>query len=112
MASINVRVDDELKKQSEMIFEELGMNTSTAINIFLKQVIRSNGIPFTVQADPFYSVENQAHLLQQKKEWKKAKGKFMMSLSGRMKKIWMMRLGKIIYIGKPRIEKPLSESIF
>lgn len=34
MASINVRVDDELKKQSEMIFVELGMNTSAAINIF------------------------------------------------------------------------------
>ena len=62
MASINVRVDDELKKQSEMIFEELGMNTSTAINIFLKQVIRSNGIPFMVQADPFYSDENKARL--------------------------------------------------
>lgn len=80
MASINVRVDDELKKQSEMIFEELGMNTNTAINIFLKQVIRSNGIPFTVQADPFYQQRIRLICWQQKKEWKKAKGKFMMSL--------------------------------
>jgi len=75
MASINVRVDDELKKQSEMIFEELGMNTSTAINIFLKQVIRSNGIPFTVQADPFYSIENQAHLLAAKERMEKGERK-------------------------------------
>ncbi|WP_349673846.1 type II toxin-antitoxin system RelB/DinJ family antitoxin [Lacrimispora sp.] len=75
MASINVRVDDELKKQSEMIFEELGINTSTAINIFLKQVIRSNGIPFTVQADPFYSVENQTHLLAAKERMEKGEGK-------------------------------------
>lgn len=75
MANINIRVDDELKKQSEMIFEELGMNTSTAINIFLKQVIRSNGIPFAVQADPFYSIENQAHLLAAKKRMEDGEGK-------------------------------------
>jgi DNA-damage-inducible protein J len=74
-ASINVRVDDELKKQSEMIFKELGINTSTAINIFLKQVIRSIGILFTVQADPFYSVENQAHLLAAKERMEKGEGK-------------------------------------
>ncbi|WP_346064848.1 hypothetical protein [Lacrimispora amygdalina] len=56
------------------------MNTSTAINIFLKQVIRSDGIPFTVQADPFIRRRIRLICWQQKKEWKKVKEKFMISL--------------------------------
>ncbi|MDR2022096.1 MAG: type II toxin-antitoxin system RelB/DinJ family antitoxin [Hungatella sp.] len=75
MANLNIRVDDEIKKQSEQIFAELGLNTSTAVNIFLKQVIRTNGIPFAVQADPFYSVENQAHLIAARERMERGEGK-------------------------------------
>ncbi len=75
MVNLNIRIDDEIKKQSEMIFAELGMNTSTAINIFLKQVIRSNGIPFALQAGPFYSVENESHLIAARERMEKGGGK-------------------------------------
>lgn len=58
MAQISLRVDDNLKKNAEIIFNEIGLNMSTAINIFLKAVVRENKIPFELHADPFYSKEN------------------------------------------------------
>ena len=62
MSQINVRVDDELKAQVESIFDELGINVSTAVNIFFKQVARENGIPFEMRLDPFYSESNMKAL--------------------------------------------------
>ncbi|MCH5162455.1 MAG: type II toxin-antitoxin system RelB/DinJ family antitoxin [Clostridiales bacterium] len=49
MAIINVRVDDKLKKEAAELFADLGLDTSTAINMFLRQAINSNGIPFAVE---------------------------------------------------------------
>lgn len=46
MANINVRIDDETKELSKEILESLGMDLSTGIKVFLKQVIAKNGIPF------------------------------------------------------------------
>ena len=47
-STITVRVEDKTKKEAGAIFKEVGMDMSTAINVFLKQVIRSKGIPFPV----------------------------------------------------------------
>ena len=49
MATINIRVDDGLKKQSEAIFDELGVSMTAAMTIFLKAVVRTNSIPFTLE---------------------------------------------------------------
>jgi len=46
---LNVRVDNTTKKQAEAVFTALGMNMSTAINIFLAQVARSRAIPFALE---------------------------------------------------------------
>ncbi len=62
MANLNIRVDDNLKKQAETVFSELGITLSAATTMFLKQVVRYNGIPFELRADPFYSSENQMRL--------------------------------------------------
>ncbi|MCL2158757.1 MAG: type II toxin-antitoxin system RelB/DinJ family antitoxin [Oscillospiraceae bacterium] len=48
-ARLNVRVDNTTKKQAEAVFAALGMNMSTAINIFLAQVARSRAIPFALE---------------------------------------------------------------
>lgn len=74
MANLNIRVDDTLKKQAELIFSDLGLSMSTATTMFLKQVVRHNGIPFELRADPFYSVENQARLLIAKERMEKNGG--------------------------------------
>ena len=44
--TLNLRVDSELKHQAELIFADLGIPTSTAINMFLRSVVRCGGIPF------------------------------------------------------------------
>lgn len=62
MANLNIRVDDALKKQAETIFSELGISLSAATTMFLKQVVRCNGIPFELKIDPFYNEVNQRHL--------------------------------------------------
>lgn len=51
MANINIRVDDNVKAQAQELFKTLGLDTTTAINIFLRQSIRENKIPFEIKAD-------------------------------------------------------------
>lgn len=46
--NINIRIDAELKRNAEQLFAELGMNMTTAINLFLKQTIRNQAIPFSI----------------------------------------------------------------
>ena len=50
MKNVNVtlRVDEDLKKQAELLFSELGLNLTTAFNIFLRQSVREQQIPFQV----------------------------------------------------------------
>ena len=49
MAVINIRVNDEVKKEAEIIFKSLGLNMSVAMNLFLKKCISENGIPFDLK---------------------------------------------------------------
>lgn len=62
--TLSVRMDETLKKQFDMLCNEFGMNTSTAITIFAKAIVRERKIPFEITAnnDPFYSEANQAQL--------------------------------------------------
>jgi len=46
---INVRVSKELKKKSTKIFDNLGISTSQAIEMYLRAVVRKNGIPFKLR---------------------------------------------------------------
>ena len=50
MKNVNVtlRVDEDLKKQADALFSELGLNLTTAFNIFLRQSVREQQIPFRV----------------------------------------------------------------
>lgn len=49
--NINIRTDSRVKSEAETIFEALGLNMTTAINMFLRQTIRENGIPFELKLD-------------------------------------------------------------
>ncbi|MGG0823108.1 type II toxin-antitoxin system RelB/DinJ family antitoxin [Paenibacillus turicensis] len=46
--NISIRMDAELKTQADALFAELGMNISTAFNIFVRQSLREGGLPFDV----------------------------------------------------------------
>ena len=49
--TMNIRVDKEVKDNAKMIFAELGMDLTTAVNIFLRQSIREHAIPFKLKPD-------------------------------------------------------------
>lgn len=49
--NLNIRTDKAIKDQAEAIFNELGLNMTTAVNMFLRTAIRENGIPFDLRLD-------------------------------------------------------------
>ena len=59
--NVTIRLDREVKESAEKMFNDFGMNLSTAFNIFVRQALRQGKIPFEIY-DPFYSEENQARL--------------------------------------------------
>lgn len=65
---INVRMDEDLKRDFDTVCNELGMNMSTAIMIFAKKVTREKRIPFDVAIDPFYSDSNMKALQKSKEQ--------------------------------------------
>lgn len=74
--SITIRMDENLKKQAERLFDEMGLNMTTAFTIFTKAVVRQNKIPFEIAVDPFYSETNQAHLRKAVADLEAGKGQF------------------------------------
>ncbi|MBR2549345.1 MAG: type II toxin-antitoxin system RelB/DinJ family antitoxin [Saccharofermentans sp.] len=48
-STIQVRVDDDLKMKSDLLFKELGTDTTTAIRMFLTQAVATNGFPFEIK---------------------------------------------------------------
>jgi len=59
--NVTIRLDREIKEQAEKLFNDFGMNLSTAFNIFARQSLRQGKIPFEIY-DPFYSDKNQKEL--------------------------------------------------
>jgi len=57
---VNIRMDEDLKKDMENTCQALGMNMTTAFTIFAKKMSREKRIPFEVSVDPFYSERNMA----------------------------------------------------
>ena len=49
--NLNIRTDKNIKEQAEEIFNELGLNMTTAVNMFLRTAIREHGIPFELKLD-------------------------------------------------------------
>ncbi len=49
--AIQVRVDEKLKKEADLIFEDLGLDVPTAIRLFLKKVVASKSIPFELKSN-------------------------------------------------------------
>ncbi len=59
MGQISMRIDDNVKKKAEIACEALGMNMTTAINIYLVKLGNEMRIPFDVSVEPFYNPANQ-----------------------------------------------------
>ena len=57
-SNINIRMDEDIKREFDRVCNELGINMSIAITILAKKMIREERIPFEVSVDPFYSKAN------------------------------------------------------
>ncbi len=58
--SVNFRIDEKLKNQADALLSEMGLSMSSALNLFLQQMVNKKALPFIVEAaDPFFSKANQ-----------------------------------------------------
>jgi DNA-damage-inducible protein J len=71
MTNLTIRIDDDIKKEAETLFKRLGISVSGAINIFFRQAIREQAIPFTISAkteeekyDEYFNPHNMKILLE------------------------------------------------
>lgn len=61
-ANITIRLDEDIKRKAESLFDDIGLTMSTAITVFIKAALRKGRIPFELEGDPFWSEENQERL--------------------------------------------------
>ena len=72
MAQINFRVEDDLKTQADYIFSQLGMSMSSALTIFIRQVIDRRAIPFEIRlSNP--ELSDPAKILQAARDYENGK---------------------------------------
>ena len=71
---LSVRVNSEDKKGFENFCDQVGMNVSVAVNMFVKTVIRDQKLSFEVRVDPFYTHSNMQRLEKSIQQLKKGKG--------------------------------------
>lgn len=75
-ATLQVRLDHELKKKADRFFLAAGLDTTTAVRMFLRQVLIRQAIPFDIVADePFYAVANQKVLKKSIRQLESGNGK-------------------------------------
>ena len=60
--NLDILVNRDLKERAEQVFEDMGMDLSTAFNLFMRQTLRQGKIPFELDADPFSSDSNMRAL--------------------------------------------------
>lgn len=61
--NLNIRIDESLKKQAEILFSDLGLNMSSAITVFLKSAVDYKGIPFEIRKTERNTSVSDAELL-------------------------------------------------
>ena len=60
--NLQIRLDTELRNEAQTVLAGMGMDVSTAVRIFLRQVVTDRSLPFRPTLDPFYNSANVAHL--------------------------------------------------
>ena len=73
-ATLSVRINSEDKKVFERFCEQAGMNASVAVNMFVKNVVREQRLPFEVETDPFFSRANMERLEKSVQQLREGRG--------------------------------------
>lgn len=76
LATITARIDERDKANFDAFCSNVGLNTSTAVNLFVKAVLRENRIPFeiTQASDPFFSEANISYVKKSVQDLKSGNG--------------------------------------
>ncbi|MDD4319529.1 MAG: type II toxin-antitoxin system RelB/DinJ family antitoxin [Candidatus Peribacteraceae bacterium] len=74
MTTIQVRTEDKTKKAAQLILGKLGLDLSTAINIYLVQIIEKKGIPFEIVTENGFTPAEEQKILKEM-AWAKKHGK-------------------------------------
>lgn len=59
-ARLNINLDSELKQRTAQALDELGLDFTTAITVYFKQIVSKRKIPFEISAPRYYSIEEVA----------------------------------------------------
>ena len=51
LTSLNIKINRDLKKRADILFNEMGMTLTTAVNIFVRQAVQEQAIPFRISID-------------------------------------------------------------
>ena len=62
MALLRIRVDDALASRAQEVARGMGLDLSSAVELFLRQMVEENGLPFRPSCDPFHSQSNMEAL--------------------------------------------------
>jgi len=73
--TIQLRVDSNTKEQAQAVFKKLGIDISSAMKLFLAQVIKTKSIPFRLTTENGYTPEYEQMLIDEVKAMKKGSGK-------------------------------------
>ncbi|QQR55627.1 type II toxin-antitoxin system RelB/DinJ family antitoxin [Candidatus Peregrinibacteria bacterium] len=71
MSTIQVRIDPKTKKQAKKILDKVGLDMSSAIKIYLTQVVISQGIPFPILTENGLTLQQEREILKASEEAKR-----------------------------------------
>lgn len=71
MATIQIRIEEKLKKSVQKILKELGLDMSSAIKLYLNQIVIRKGLPFRVLTENGFTLEEEVEILRASAEAKK-----------------------------------------
>ena len=62
--NLTIRIDEDIKRDAEILFNRIGLTMSSAINVFFRQAIREQAIPFELKAyDDYFNEHNMKRIL-------------------------------------------------
>ena len=73
MHTIQIRVDKKVKQSAKRILEDVGLDMSTAIKIYLKQIILQKGVPFPLVTENRFTIQNEKEIINAANEAKQNK---------------------------------------
>jgi len=71
MTTLQIRIDEKIKKDAKKIFDKIGLDISSAIKVYLNQVIITQGIPFALLTENGFTIQQEQEILQASEEAKK-----------------------------------------